>query len=234
MKNSCIIINDDLNTLSLIEEYLTNTCTLELKGKFFDVLNALDFLRSNSVDVIFTDTDINVPLFSGIQLSDILPKGQKIIFTTDQEVNSLTGAAYNVIDYLLKPVTFSRFLKAIAKIDNVNEEILSPATNKGNFMFIKNRGKLVRINLEDILYIKGEKEYVGLHFENERLLIYKRMKEMELILPSNFIRVHMSYIINISYLSKVIDNHAFVRLQKIPISNSYKSKFMDLINLKLL
>lgn len=176
MKISCIIIDDEPNALSLIEGYITKMPLLLLRGKFFDAIEALEFLKKQPVDLIFTD--INMPMLSGLELAEILPANQKFIFTTAFAEHALNSFSYYVIDYLLKPITFKRFIQAVNKAETLMAANTDGAEQPKTVVFVKSGKKIVKIDFDEVLYIKGEKEYVSIHFKNERLLVYKRMKDI--------------------------------------------------------
>jgi DNA-binding LytR/AlgR family response regulator len=233
MKISCIIIDDEPHALSLLEGYILQTPSLHLKGKFFDALEALEFLKKEHTDLIFTD--INMPLLTGLELAEVLPGKQKFIFTTAYAEHALTSFSYHVIDYLLKPITFKRFIQAITKAEAMNAPeatVVDGREEHQSIIFVKSGKQVVRIDLNEILFIKGEREYVSLHFKDERLLIYKRMKEMEAILPLYFKRIHTSYIININHINKIELNHISVGTENLPISDNYRAGFLKFLNEK--
>jgi two-component system LytT family response regulator len=235
MKISCIIIDDEPNALSLLEGYILKTPSLNLKGKFFDALDALEFLRKDNVDLIFTD--INMPELTGLELAEILPGNQKLIFTTAHAEFALTSFSYHVIDYLLKPITFKRFLISINKAGKMGFTDLNVVESAAEFqavMFAKSGKQVVKIDFKDIIFIKGEKEYVSLHFKNDRLLIYKRMKDMEAILPVHFKRIHTSYIVNLHFIHKIEMNHVLIGEESLPISESYRGSFLRFLNKRII
>jgi len=226
MKMTCIIIDDEPHALKLIKGYIEDTPSLQLRGQFFDALEAMEFLKNNTVDIIFTD--INMPLLSGLELAATLPKDQRFIFTTAYQEYALKSFNFHVIDYLMKPFTFNRFTTAVHKTGLSKGDTLANAGN--NSIYVKSSGRFIKINFEDIRYVKGEKEYASLHFENERLLIYKRLKELEKLLPENFKRVHLSYIVNTDYLNKMAPKHLYVGEEKIPVSNTYRGDLQFFLN----
>jgi DNA-binding LytR/AlgR family response regulator len=229
MKISCIIIDDEPSSLHLLEGYVRQTPSLHLKGKFFDALEALEFIRHQKVDLIITD--INMPLLTGLELADILAREQKFIFATAYAEHALTSFSYHVVDYLLKPITFKRFTQAIMKIDSSTQEKADGAENDSTaFMFVKSGRQMIRINFKDVLYIKGVKEYVCIQLLKEKVLVYKRMKDMETLLPSYFVRAHVSYIINSRYINKVLTNQVLVNNEAIPVSAGYKREFLQFLN----
>ncbi len=235
MKISCIIIDDEPNALALLDGYIEKIPSLQLMGKFFDAVDALEFLKKQQVEVIFTD--INMPLLTGFELADILPRNQKFVFTTAYAEHALTSFSFHVIDYLLKPITFKRFSQAVLKIEPTGMEALSrtmPADTQETFLFAKSGRQIIKIKFDDILFIKGEKEYVNIQLKTEKLLIYKRMKEMEALLPPQFKRVHVSYIVNTHHIQKVVMNHVLIGAVRIPISESYKDAFLHFLNEKMM
>ncbi|HVX50643.1 MAG TPA: LytTR family DNA-binding domain-containing protein [Chitinophagaceae bacterium] len=235
MKISCIIIDDEPNALALLDSYITKIPSLELKGKFFDGVEALEFLKKNKADVIFTD--IQMPLLTGFELADILPRNQKFVFITAYAEHALNSFSFHVIDYLLKPITFKRFNQAVFKIDQLagNEVTLPVAEEPApSFLFAKTGRQIVKINFDDIIFIKGEKEYVNIQLKKEKLLIYKRMKEMETLLPVQFKRVHISYIVNTQHIEKIVMNHVIIQDAKIPVSDSYRDGFFKFLDGKMM
>jgi len=237
MKISCIIIDDEPNALALLESYIEKIPSLEVRGKFFDGAEALDFLKRNKVDVIFTD--IQMPLLSGFELADILPRSQKFVFITAYAEHALNSFSFHVVDYLLKPISFKRFSQAVFKVENIagiEAAMPQPAadTQPQPFLFAKSGRQIVKVNFDDILFIKGEREYVNLQLRNEKLLIYKRMKEMETLLPPQFKRVHISYIVNTQHIQKVVMNHVQVGNASIPVSDTYRDGFMRFLEGKMM
>ena len=235
MKISCIIIDDEPNALALLEGYIAKIPVLQLLGKFFDAVDALEFLKKQSVEVIFTD--INMPLLTGFELADILPRNQKFVFTTAYAEHALSSFSFHVIDYLLKPITFKRFSQAVIKIEAITSEAAAapPSVEKQeSFLFAKSGRQIIKIKFDDILFIKGEKEYVNIQLQKEKLLIYKRMKEMEALLPPQFKRVHISYIVNTQHINKVVMNQVLVGNVAIPISESYRDAFLQLLNERMI
>lgn len=226
MKISCIVIDDEPNAVHLLQDYIAKTPLLEIKGAFFDAMDALTYLRQNqAVDIIFTD--INMPVLSGMDLAELLPRSQKIIFTTAYSEHALPSFSFYVIDYLLKPISFKRFNQAIAKLEG-HLTTLAPTKEppKNDFIFIKNGKETIKILFDEISYVSGAKEYVNLHKEKSNVLMYKRMKEMEKLLPPHFIRVHHSYIINTKYLDKIAKTSVIIGKNTIPVSDGYKAKLL--------
>jgi two-component system LytT family response regulator len=230
----CILIDDEPNALKLVAGYISRIPSLQLHGQFFDAIEAIEYLRNQRVDVIITD--INMPVISGLQLASFLPDDQKFIFITAHAEYALSSFSYHVVDYLLKPIEFIRFQKAIDKVGTIEKDPSTPGiVNKSpDHIFVRSSGQLVRVSMAEILYVRGEKEYVSLQFKDNRLLIYKRMKEMEQLLPANFRRIHTSYIVNTDHIQKVVSNQVILGEMEIPISDSYRDSFLDYINNQLI
>jgi len=194
----------------------------------------LAFLKKESVDLVITD--INMPLLSGLELAEVLDSNQKFIFTTAFAEHALSSFSYYVIDYLLKPISLKRFIQAIKK----SETLFSKPSDhdrteqQENVVFAKSGKQIVKIDFKEVRYVKGEKEYVSFHFEKERLLVYKRMKEIELLLPDYFKRIHASYIININYIRKIDTNHVFIGDINIPITGSYREAFNEFLHNRMI
>ena len=232
MNLSCIIIDDEPDAVNLVELLIKQSTTWVLKAKCYNALEALAFLKMNAVDFIFLD--INMPKLTGMELATLLPPRTKIVFTTAYSEYAVESYSFQTIDYLLKPITLKRFLESVEKIEHhfskpVPEYL--PTTEQGpEFIFVKS-GKTVRkVLLKDILYFEGERDYVRLATGQEQMLIYRRLKDMEEQLKSPFIRVHNSYIINYEQLSKIEDNHIYIGDKRIPVSEKFRERFMEVIN----
>jgi DNA-binding LytR/AlgR family response regulator len=170
-----------------------------------------------------------MPRLSGMELANLLPKQQKIIFTTAYSEYAIESYEYNVIDYLLKPISFKRFLKAIEKTEQVfQEQPFLPSWEEG-YIFVKSDKKMIRIILGDILYFEAVKEYIYVHTPGQKILIYKRMKDLAEKLPADFIRVHNSYIINCRHIGRIEGNHVLIGTGQIPLGISYKEPFLQFI-----
>jgi DNA-binding LytR/AlgR family response regulator len=231
MKISCIIIDDEPCALKLMEDHIAGIPFLELKGCFFDGLEAIEFLKERQVDVIFTD--ITMPIISGLQLAEAMPAGQRFVFTTAHEEYAVKSFRYHVVDYLVKPVTPERFNITAEKLKTLQQPSESAGADT-SYLFVKSGGHIHKIFLNDVHVIRGEKEYVGIHFKDRRLLVYKRMKEMEQLLPAHFKRVHLSFIVNINHLDKIAANYVMAAGEQIPIGLSYRQSFQEFISRQLI
>lgn len=230
---TCLIVDDEPNAVQLLEDYIQKIPYLMLKQKCYDAFEALQFLEKEKVDLVFLD--INMPKMSGMELAALLPKGQCIIFTSAYASFALEGYEYNALDYILKPIIFKRFVQAVEKVRDYFQAQTAKksfviAESKKEFMFIKSDRKHIKVYYDDILYFEAQQEYVKVVLANDSpVLVYKRMKQLEEQLPSNFIRIHNSFILNNNYLDFIVDNHASVKGEKLPISASYKAKLIAII-----
>jgi two-component system LytT family response regulator len=232
MNLSCIIIDDEPDAINLVELLIKQSTTWTLKAKCYEALEALAFLKMNQVDFIFLD--INMPKLTGMELATILPPRTKIVFTTAYSEYAVESYSFQTIYYLLKPITLKRFLGSVEKIEQhflkSGPEYLPNAELEPQFFFVKSGKSLRKILLKDILYFEGERDYVRLATDREQMLIYRRLRDMEGQLKSPFIRVHNSYIINYEQLSKIEDNHIYIGDKRIPISEKFRVRFMEVIN----
>ena len=178
-----------------------------------------------------------MPHLSGMQLATLLPPDQPFIFTTAYSEFAVDSYEKNAIDYLLKPITFERFLMAIHKVAKLStaapgaQTTASPVTQK---LFLKTGKAIVQLEYEDVLLIEGLKDYVVFHTKEGKHVVYKRMKELEETLPPNFSRVHLSYIINRDHIRRIEDNHVHIGTERIPVSEKYREIFLSRINKGLL
>ncbi|NSL86859.1 LytR/AlgR family response regulator transcription factor [Chitinophaga solisilvae] len=237
MNLTCIIVDDEPNGVNLLELHIQQTTDWQLLAKCYDALEALAFLKNNRADIIFLD--INMPRLDGMELAALLPPDIKIIFTTAYAEYAAASYNFQTIDYLLKPITLRRFLAARQKTEAAFasqaalQDIPKPAANK-DYFFVKSGKTLQQIHLQDLLYFEGEKEYVRLVTTKEEVLVYKRLKDVADQLQAPFIRVHNSYIVNTSRIDKIQDNHIFIGNKRIPLSDKFRTAFMDLIRQRFL
>ena len=237
-KVNCLIIDDEPNAGQLLQDYIAKVPYLVLKATCFDAMEALEFLSRNQADLIFLD--INMPELSGMELINMLPREQKIIFTTAYSEYAIQSYEYNAVDYLLKPITFRRFLMAVQKAAHLMDDQPKNAapsllpSQAEEYLFAKSDKKMIRVTLRDILYFEALKEYVCIHTKAQKIVTYKRMKELLEKLPSHFIRIHNSYIINGDHISRVEGNYVLVSDKNLPVGISYRDAFSAFIHLRAL
>ncbi|MCW3465303.1 LytR/AlgR family response regulator transcription factor [Chitinophaga nivalis] len=231
MSLTCIIVDDEPNAVKLLELHIRETTGWQVLATCFNALEALECLRQHTADLIFLD--INMPGLNGMELAALLPPGVKIVFTTAYSEYAAASYNFQTVDYLLKPITLSRFLAARQKIEASFRPPVPPSAAERipekDYFFVKSGKTLQRIALQDLLYFEGEKEYVRVVTTKGELLAYKRMKEIAEQLGPPFIRVHNSYIINSSQIEKIQDNHIYISGKRIPLSEKFRPDFMALI-----
>jgi DNA-binding LytR/AlgR family response regulator len=229
MNLRCLIVDDEPNAVNLLEMFIRQNTSWELAGKCYDAPEALSFLKTHAVDLIFLD--INMPHLTGMEMAALLPPTTSIVFTTAYSEYAAESYSFPTIDYLLKPITLKRFYAALQKIEAHFAKPEPPDNAPANaaeedYFFIKSGRMLHKVLLKDILYFEGEKEYARLVTPTQRLLIYRRLKDIGEQLSSSFARVHNSYIVNIARLDSIRDNHVFIGARQIPISEKFRETFM--------
>jgi two-component system, LytTR family, response regulator len=234
---TCLIVDDEPLARNLLTQYVAKIPSLTLVKACQNPLEALEILRETSVDILFLD--VQMPEITGIGLLKILQKKPYIILTTAYSEYALEGYELEVMDYLLKPITFERFLKAVDKAatrltpDKPTE--ISPITDNAtepsqSFMFVKDGTKLVKVRLKEILYIEGLKDYVIIYTQTQKIVTLQRLKVLETQLPENlFMRVHNSYIIALDFIDVVHKESVQIGKTQIPISDTYRKNFKDFI-----
>ncbi|HEY4540612.1 MAG TPA: LytTR family DNA-binding domain-containing protein [Faecalibacter sp.] len=222
-KIKCIIIDDEPLAVDLLKHYAENNADLQLEFSTTEVFKAIEFLKSNKVDLIFTD--IQMPDLTGIQLMKVLDQSQKFILTTAYPDYALESFNYNVIDYLLKPISKEKFDQSIVKFKALFKEKIQ--TSK-DYLFVKSEGRQVKIVFDEILYIEGLKDYLKIITKNSKLLVLETMKSFEERLPSNFKRVHRSYLINTNHLTAIDGNSVYIKDKLIPVGETYRKEFKNM------
>lgn len=224
----CIVVDDEPLALDLLESYVRKTPFLELAGKYSSAVQAMKELANQQVDLIFLD--IQMPELNGLEFSRMLPPETCIIFTTAFDQYAIDGYKVNAIDYLLKPISYPDFLQAANKALHQHELMHRTPQDKIDSIFVKSEYKLVQIELRKILYVEGLKDYIKIYEEDnpKTVLSLMSMKAMEdLLPPSQFMRVHRSYIVRKDKI-RVIDRGRIVFGKTyIPISDSYKQAFQE-------
>ena len=274
MNLRCLIVDDEPNAVKLLEMFILQNTSWEQPAKCYDAREALTYLKTHPVDLIFLD--INMPHLTGMEMATLLPPSVRIVFTTAYSEYAADSYGYPTVDYLLKPITLKRFYAALQKIeahysradqsggasaatgsalsgaasapplpDAASSTSLSSAAPNPpdgplvdrpgslqaseEYFFIKSGRAFQKILLKEILYFEGEKEYVRVVTPSHKLLVYRRLKDIEEQLSASFARVHNSYIINIALVESIRDNHIFIGGKQIPISEKFREAFMNRI-----
>jgi two-component system, LytTR family, response regulator len=230
----CVIVDDEPIAREIIENFIKNINFLELVAVCEDPFQALKILENNPIDLLISD--IQMPGVNGLELVRSLPSPPLIIFITAHEEFAVNSFDLGVADYLLKPVSFDRFLKAVNKaklqIDNERETSV-PENKSSDFIFIKQNKKFIKIKYNDILYIKSRKDYLEIHTVGANLVTYSSIKAIQKKLPSNyFVRIHNSYLVAISAI-KFLEGNEVELIDKIrlPISYDHKSELLNILNI---
>jgi DNA-binding LytR/AlgR family response regulator len=227
MKINCIIVEDEPLALERANGFVFKLPFLNLLSSFDNAFDALTFLKSNAVDLIFLD--INMDEFSGIQLLETSVITSQVIITTAYHEYALIGFDLKVTDYLLKPYTFERFVQAVDRVQNnlSKKEI----ANDKKFIFVKTEYRLEKILLNEILFIEGMRDYRRIHCTDKKIMTLQTFTDFEKEIPSTIIcRVHKSFMVSIDKIESVERDRIKIKDQHIPISETYKQTFYDLIN----
>jgi DNA-binding LytR/AlgR family response regulator len=222
MKISCIIVEDEPLAQKKLEGFILKTDFLSLQRSFNNAIEAISFIKSNPSLLVFLD--IEMKDLSGIQMLESLSEKPKVIITTAYEKYAITGFDLQVSDYLLKPITFDRFLRACNK---VLDELYQTRIEKDK-IFIKTEHRLEGIFLDAILYIEGMRDYRKIVLKDKKIMTLQTFKELQYILPAkNFYRVHNSYIVALNKIEKVERNRIKIGDKLIPISDSHNKDFFE-------
>jgi len=229
----CAVIDDEPWAVSLLVDYISKTDFLELAFSSSDAIEALQKIQQQPVDLVFLD--IQMPELTGLQFMKINAGRSKVILTTAYSEYALEGYEHNVVDYLLKPISFERFYTAALKAkDLLQHAATAPAVmipqSANDFIFIKTDSKIVNVSLSDILFIEGLKDYIAINTIKEKLITLDSLKTLEESLPGQrFIRVHKSYIISIEKIDSIERNRIFIKDAVIPIGDTYRERFFKAI-----
>ncbi|AXG75213.1 DNA-binding response regulator [Flavobacterium arcticum] len=233
-----VIIDDEPLAIDVIKNYCDTISDIEVLNCFTNPVEAMGFINKNSVDLIFID--IEMPLLSGIEFINTLKLKCQFIFTTAYPQFAIDGFELEAADYLIKPISYIRFLKAFNKVNKTTSNqsfTTSPPTfessNNDDFLFIKSEHESIKVFISDIKYIEGLKDYLKVNLSNGKyILTLSNFKNMMGKLPEkSFIRVHNSYIVNLKYITSVQRNRILINESRIPISESYKKSFFERINI---
>ena len=226
----CIAVDDEPLALEVIKRFAGKIPELELLSTFGNPLEAIQFLRNEEVDLIFLD--INMPDLTGMQLLESLSKLPMIIFTTAYSQYAVDSYELDATDYLLKPIPFDRFLKAVNKAFGEKKAMPDlPKDAFGDYLFIKSDTRFFKVNYDDILFIEGMRDYVAVHTGKQKILTLMSMTRiLEKLPPTKFMRVHKSYIIGIHHIELVHNHRIRIAGREIPISNSYRESFQEFVD----
>ena len=223
---NCIAVEDEPMALHKLTGFIRDVPFLELQAEFNNSLDALNFLTSHSTDLIFLD--IQMDKLNGIQLLESLSHSPKVIITTAYNQYALKGYDLHVLDYLLKPYSFDRFLQAAGKAKDAIPEKSESARERRNedVIFVKTAYQIERVMLDDILYIEGMKDYLGIVMENKRIMCLQNFTTLMKVLPEkDFVRVHRSYVVALNKIESISNHRIRMGEKLIPISETYQKTF---------
>lgn len=227
----CIVVDDEPFALDLIRSYVERTPFLSLTGTYANPFKALEHLRNQETDLVFLD--INMPELSGIQLLQSLPAPLKVIFTTAYAEFGAESYEYGAVDYLLKPIKYDRFLKAVNKVakslgefKTAQRSLSTQEIKIHEFVFLKSGTQIHKIELNSILYIEGAGNYMTFHTTKKKLMTLLNMSQVMELLPANlFSRIHKSFIVSLNHIDIIEKHQVIINKKPIPIGVSYREKF---------
>lgn len=227
-----IAVDDEPLALSKIEEFANQVPFLRKVENFSSGIEAITFLKENSIDLAFMD--INMEGLNGLQTIELMDPRPVVIITTAYSQHAVKGFELDVCDYLLKPFSFERFVKASNRAWELvysvgNESAISEAkADEKEYIFLKTEHQIKRVLLNEILFIKGMGDYLQIHFKDRKLMVLMNFQEIGNLLPvKSFMRIHRSYLINLDKIAAIGRNYVFVNDYRIPISQSYREPFLD-------
>jgi len=228
---TCIILDDEPFAVRLLKDYADKISFLKVITAGSDVYEAMDILKNHSVDIIFLD--IQMPELTGIEFMQSLRKDQNFIITTAYQEYALESFNFNVIDFLLKPISFQRFYKSLEKLQQWKNQFIE--AEKSEDIFVKADRKIYRVALDAIIYIEGMRDYIRIHTEEEKIVVYENMKDILKKLPTHgFLRIHRSYIVSLKKI-KLLDGNILILKNSIqlPIGETYRKKIKDYFETEL-
>lgn len=229
----CLIIDDEKAAIEVIKHHVHKTPFLELVGCLNNAIEGIKMVNDNKVDLVFLD--IRMPKMNGLEFAKSVNGRTRIILTSAHSQYAYEGFELDVIDYLLKPVEYSRFVKAVNKANdilNLTNIKRMGDTDKDGYIYVRSEGQVVRITFTEIEYIESFKQYVEIHYCKHSAIVLSSLKELEEILPTpKFLRVHRSFIISTDKIKAIVDNQVILRDLDlaIPIGDAYREEFLAII-----
>ena len=221
VKLKCVVVDDEPMAREIITTYISKIPNLELIKSCKNASEAIMYLQENEADLFFLD--INMPEISGLSLAKIINNKAKIIFTTAYREYAIDGFNLNVVDYLLKPISFDRFLEATQKVTTVQ---INEVNN--DFMFVRSERKMVKVDFNSILYVESLSDYVKIFTTEKTIVIRETITSLEQKLPSKyFLRIHRSFIISFKNITSYTNEHIEIHKKALPISRGYKESVLQ-------
>lgn len=226
----CIVVDDEPLALALTQRYIEQTPLLQLAGSFTNPYKAMDYLLREEVQLLFLD--INMPGLSGMHLLASLPTPPMVVFTTAHPEFGAESYEYNAVDYLLKPINYPRFLKAVNKAI-ATTHTKTPGIAAEDEVVIKSGAQWHRVQADDILYVEAAGNYMRFHLRDKKLLALMTMSElMELLPAQHFIRIHKSYVISLRHITMYEKNMVTLQQLCLPVGLTYRQQFLERLNRK--
>lgn len=235
---TCFIIDDESHAIETLKKYALDSGQLKILGSAQNPLEGIKYINEHkTVDITFLDIDMDE--MSGLDVADLIAENTAIIFTTGHAGYAVQGFDKNISDFLLKPISFQRFMKSLTKVtDQIQQKATSGTVVKSDQFFFVNpgiKGKMLKVNYSDVEYIEGLNNYVVIHMAHGSHIIYLTMKEIEAGMPiEKFIRIHKSFVINLNKITQMEGNKVTMSKAELPIGSSFKSKLLKTIQLHTL
>lgn len=224
----CVIVDDEPLAIQLLSDYVRKTPDLELAEAFSNPIEALQYLQGQTDLLLFLD--VQMPELTGIQVMKILNQRLPVILTTAYEQYALQGYEHNVVDYLMKPISYDRFYQAVQKVETSERSPASAvqeAEVNASYLFVKTEYRLQRVDYADIAYLEGQGDYVAIHTSAGRIMTLENMKHFEEVLPTAlFVRTHRSYIVSVPKIDYIERNRVVIGKERLPISEGYRKGVM--------
>ncbi|MCC9016194.1 MULTISPECIES: LytTR family DNA-binding domain-containing protein [Flavobacterium] len=231
MKIKCVLVDDEPLAIKVLQNYFTNFTDFEVIGTFNNSLEALDFINSTTVDAVFLD--INMPMMTGFELISLIENKTKVIITTAFREFAAESYDLDVLDYLVKPIPLPRFIKCINKITteyNLKNNIKVETVKGDSHIFIKVDKKMMKINIEEILFVEGMKEYIKVVTSDKTYITHKSLTSLSEELPADrFLRIHKSYVIALNKVKSIEGNRIQIQSYTIPIGRNYSKEVKNKI-----
>jgi len=234
-KIKAVIIDDESKAIDVIQRYSRDSEIIDVIATFRNPVKALEFVEHNPVQLIFLD--INMPKISGLEFLNILNAKPKIIFTTAYSEYALDSYNYDTVDYLLKPIDFKRFLKAVTKakslLSTVDHSEKTDQKIEDKVIYIKSGTQLHKLGIDDILYLEKDGNYLTFYTKDKKILSRQNMKDVfEILDPGRFIRVHKSYVVALKHLDIIESHQVRIGEARIPVGRMYREELMSMIGKK--
>ena len=225
----CIVVDDEPLARALMEAHISEIPYLKLMGSFKNALEASNFLMKEDIDVIFLD--IHMPKLSGLEFLKSISRPPKVIFTTAYREYALDSYDFEAVDYLIKPITFPRFLKAVNKLLKKEKDLVATHTGEQveEHLFLNVNRKKIKVIVDDIHYIESLKDYIRIHFSNDTLMVKEQLSQILENLPTYIIRVHRSYVVNTKKITAYTSEDIEIGDLEIPIGGTYKDYVLSYI-----